>query len=150
MAIAIFTTWTTYGTWLPGDERGWYKSGAGVQSFDRVRLFEASLLLGEDAMTLDSPQRELVEKTIGDHCAIRAWDLLAVNCRTNHVHVVVSAPGVDIGVPRQQFKAWCTRKLRAAYPELSRSKWWTERGWDEHIDDDRSLADVMEYVLERQ
>jgi hypothetical protein len=22
MAIAFFSTWTTYGTWLPGDQRG--------------------------------------------------------------------------------------------------------------------------------
>ena len=21
--LAYFLTWTTYGTWLPGDERGW-------------------------------------------------------------------------------------------------------------------------------
>jgi hypothetical protein len=30
--IAYFLTWTTYGTWLPGDERGWYaKQASGLQ-----------------------------------------------------------------------------------------------------------------------
>ena len=24
--LAFFLTWTTYGTWLPGDERGWSRS----------------------------------------------------------------------------------------------------------------------------
>jgi len=23
--LAYFLTWTTYGTWLPGDERGWVR-----------------------------------------------------------------------------------------------------------------------------
>ena len=26
--LAYFLTWTTYGTWLPGDERGWNRKGA--------------------------------------------------------------------------------------------------------------------------
>ena len=25
--LAYFLTWTTYGTWLPGDERGWNRKG---------------------------------------------------------------------------------------------------------------------------
>ncbi|HEX3998701.1 MAG TPA: hypothetical protein VHX65_09150 [Pirellulales bacterium] len=25
MAIAFFSAWTTYGTWLPGDARGWWE-----------------------------------------------------------------------------------------------------------------------------
>jgi len=27
--LAYFLTWTTYGTWLPGDERGWVLKGKG-------------------------------------------------------------------------------------------------------------------------
>ena len=150
MAMAIFTTWTTYGTWLPGDERGWYKSGEGVRPFDQMRLLEAALSLRENAIIFGSEQRQLVAKTIADHCAIRSWKLFAVNCRTNHVHVVVSAPGIEIEVPREQFKAWCTRKLRQHSPSLQRINWWTERGWDEYLDDDRGLAEVIEYVSERQ
>jgi len=83
--------------------------------------------------------------------------LHAVNCRTNHVHVVVTAPDRAIEIPREQFKAWCTRKLkerellRRGDPRAAlREKWWTERGWDEYIDDEDSLAEVMAYVLEGQ
>jgi hypothetical protein len=25
--LAYFPTWTTYGTWLPGDDRGWRRKG---------------------------------------------------------------------------------------------------------------------------
>ena len=33
--IAYFITWTTYGTWLPGDERGWSRKGDGETSTGR-------------------------------------------------------------------------------------------------------------------
>jgi hypothetical protein len=79
-----------------------------------MRRLEAALLMKEGAVTLDKEQRRLVEKTIAEHCAIRKWHLHSVNCRSNHVHVTVTAPGRHIEVPREQFKAWCTRKLKLA------------------------------------
>ena len=29
--LACFLTWTTYGTWLPGDERGWVELHGGFE-----------------------------------------------------------------------------------------------------------------------
>jgi REP element-mobilizing transposase RayT len=153
MSIAIFSTWTTYGTWLPGDPRGWCQRGRGFQEPDARRRIEAALLMTESAITLDPEQRRIVEQTIADHCRIRAWLLHAVNCRSNHVHVVVSAPGRTIELPREQFKTWCTRRLKEherAQKRCIRENWWTERGWDEFIDDEDALADVIAYVLEGQ
>jgi REP element-mobilizing transposase RayT len=59
-----------------------------------------------------------VEDTIHDHCRIRGWHLHAVNCRTNHAHVVVTAPDRDPEEVMDQFKAWCTRRLK----EMLRSR----------------------------
>jgi REP element-mobilizing transposase RayT len=157
VAIAYFSTWTTYGTWLPGDDRGWFKRGRGWQEPNRMRAFEAALRMTEDAVTLDAEQRRLVHKAIADHCGIRGWVLHAVNCRTNHVHAVVTAPDRPLELPREQFKSWCTRRLK----ELERARqagrrgpvrehWWTERGWDEYIDQEDELAELMWYVLEGQ
>ena len=153
MAIAYFSTWTTYGTWLPGDLRGWYQRGRGLQEPDALRRLEAMLRMTESAITLDPEQRRLVEDTIAAHCAIRKWDLHSVNCRSNHVHVVVTAPGRAIELPREQFKAWCTRRLKEqaqARSSSPRETWWTERGWDEYIDDEECLANVNVYVLDGQ
>ncbi len=149
MAIAYFSTWTTYGTWLHGDPRGWHHRGGGDQPHDPELHIAAQDGLAEPALVLDSDQRRLVERTIADHCAIRKWLLHAVNCRSNHVHVVVTAPDRPIKLPRDQFKSWCTRRLKAA-SETARENWWTDRGWDEYIDDDRALADVVAYVLDGQ
>jgi REP element-mobilizing transposase RayT len=155
MAIAFFSTRTTYGTWLPGDQRGWFERGRGLQPPDRMREFEATLRMTEHAFMLDLEQRRLVEQIIADHCAMRKWILHAVNCRSNHVHVVVTAPDRAIEIPREQFKSWCTRKLRDRERSLLlrdgsltvRENWWTERGWDEYIDLEESLAEVNAYVL---
>ena len=108
----------------------------------------------EGAITLDSQQRNLVEKTIADHCAIQNWTLHAVNCRSNHVHVPVTAPARTIEVPREQFKSWCTRKLKEDAKirglEHMRSLWWTQRGWDVYIDVEDHLLDVIAYVRHGQ
>lgn len=148
MALAYFSTWTTYGTWLPGDPRGWYQSGRGLREPDAARRFEAALLMTTTAVVLDPDQRRLVERTVADHCAVRGWVLHAVNCRSNHVHVVVTAPDRAIELPREQFKSWCTRRLAERQP--NRRTWWTERGWDEYIDDDEALAAVIAYGVDGQ
>src|SRR5688500_9804813 len=103
--VAYFLTWPTYGTWLPGDERGWIKYHQGFQRPDPILETEAKARMTEDACRLDEEQRELVEATIAKHCDIRGWTLHAVNCRSNHLHVVVTADRHPDEV-REQFKAW--------------------------------------------
>jgi len=148
MAIAFFHTWTTYGTWLPGDARGWFLSRRGLQPADIHRELSSAMHMTEKALRLTDAERAIVEQTITDHCKIRNWELFAVNCRTNHVHVVVAA-NRELPVVREEFKAWCTRKLKAA-AGVARKKWWTERGWDEYIDDDEGLTATIDYVQFRQ
>jgi REP element-mobilizing transposase RayT len=151
-ALAYFLTWTTYGTWLPGDQRGWARRGKGMQLPDPSREARARTALAESPCTLNASQRALVEETIRRHCEIRNWHLYAVNCRSNHVHVVVSAP-VDPEVVRDQLKAWCTRRLRESESggaTARREKWWTERGSERSLGDDESLEAAILYVRDAQ
>jgi REP element-mobilizing transposase RayT len=148
--LAFFLTWPTYGTWLPGDERGWNQRGRGPQPPDPIRKMEAQARMTEHACILDEEQRRLVEATIAEHCKLRGWELHAVNCRSNHVHVVVTADR-DPRTVRNQLKAWCSRRLkeleerRRADPSLApragglRQHWWTERGSHRYLGDNDSL-----------
>jgi hypothetical protein len=150
--LAYFLTWTTYGTWLLGDERGWVERGHGEQLPDPARKEFAESLMGETPCHLDSEQRELVERTIADHCQMRGWNLFIVNCRTKHVHVVVSANSHPESV-RDQFKAWCTRKLnelQSARRHEARKNWWTERGSERYIGDVDNLEAAVLYVRDGQ
>ena len=121
--LAYFLTWTTYGTWLSGDECGWVDGASHEMHFeaDPERERQARERMKEAPVILDPRQRVLVKDTIVRHCAIRRWELHAVNVRTNHVHVVVAlADGPDRAL--REFKAWGTRRLKEASP--GRSRWW--------------------------
>ena len=109
--LAYFITWTTYGAWLPGDERGWLERGSAVirPPDPELRAFAESAMM-EEPVVLTQAQRELVESVIVKHCNIRKWILHARNVRPNHVHIVVSA-ALDGAEVRAQFKAWCSRRL---------------------------------------
>jgi REP element-mobilizing transposase RayT len=154
--LAYFLSWTAYGTWLPGDERGWVEKPGQFRVPDAETKKAAQQLMTESALNLDVEQRRIVEDTIADHCRIRGWHLHAVNARTQHVHVVVTAPGRDPEVVMDQFKAWCTRKLkdrersRRSEGEAIRQNWWTQRGNKRWLSDEESLQAAIHYVLEEQ
>ena len=153
--LAYFLTWTTYGTWLPGDQRGWFDKPGEWHKPDEYRQMIASLLMTEDACVLNADQRQIVEATIRRHCQVRSWVLHAVNCRSNHVHVVVTAPGYQPDLVMDQFKAWCTSKLKEhdkaqKHGKEVRTKWWTERGSRRWINEQTALDSAVEYVVEQQ
>jgi REP element-mobilizing transposase RayT len=154
--LAYFLTWTTYGTWLPGDERGWVEKPGQLRAPDAARRKASQKLMTEPAVTLDVEQRRIVEDTIGEHCRIRGWHLHAVSVRSQHVHVVVTAPRRHPEAVMDQFKAWCTRRLkererslRSAAVEV-RQNWWTQGGSKRWLNDVESLEAAIRYVLEMQ
>lgn len=153
--IAFFLTWTTYGTWLPGDARGWVEYRKGFQLPDPMLELECAARMTEDACRLTSDQRELINRQVAETCKYKGWQLHAVNCRSNHVHVVLTSMASP-KVIREQLKAWCTRRLNEHQAALGipsrhqRTKWWTERGSIRWIFTESDLADAIEYVLSRQ
>ena len=108
--------------------------------------------MAEGACILDREQRTLVEQTIEDHCRIRGWELHAVNCRSSHVHVVLTA-AVSPAEAREQLKAWSTRRLKERDRQrlqAERKNWWAERGSGRFINDEAGLENVIHYVRDLQ
>ncbi len=152
--IAYFVTWAFYGTWLPGDGRGWIDYGHGWQMPAPMRELEAAAMMTEDACCLDIDERIAVHEQIAETCAHRGWSLHAVNCRTNHCHVVLTAP-VKPEQVRSQLKSWCTRKLKTLDAVRNpgrpvRENWWAERGSHRYIFDTISLEAAIIYVRDCQ
>jgi REP element-mobilizing transposase RayT len=110
----------------------------------------------EPEFRLDDEQRRIVEQTIADHCRIRKWYLHIVNARTNHIHVVVTASGRTPDDVMDQFKSWCTRKLKEqarralAIGETMRENWWTQNGSKRQLFADEALAAAIVYVRDCQ
>lgn len=147
--IAYFLTWATYGTWLPGDERGWHEYRRGWKPPDPIRKLEAEAKMTAGACILSPAQRAAVEAQVAETCAHRGWQLHAVNCRSNHVHVVVTASDTSAEKTRAVLKAYTTRRLRREF-DASREKWWGERGSIGHVYDEETLECVITYVREAQ
>ena len=142
-------TWTTYGTWLPGDARGWRHHNRGSQ-IPRPLLEDwcRQQMTGQTVL-LRPCDRETVEDAIREHCDIRGWKLFAANARTNHVHAVVGAAAVPQAI-RDQLKANCTRRLRTQPAPLQVSRTWTRGGDCEILDTDDEIELAVIYVLEAQ
>ena len=152
--LAYFITWNTYGTWLPGDERSWVEYRHGWRFPNPILELESAARMTEDACRLDREQRKAVEAQIAETCNVREWKLYAVNCRTNHVHVVVAADCKPQEV-RSQLKAWCTRRLKQLESNRGKSRsvrenWWAERGSQRYINDEDSLEGAILYVRDAQ
>jgi REP element-mobilizing transposase RayT len=153
--IAYLFTWITYGTWLPGDARGWVEFRHGFQLPNPILEQASAARMTEDACVLTLPQRQRAELQVAETCSHNAWPLHAVNCRSNHIHVVPSSPEHPTTI-RKQLKAWCTRRLNEqqialGIPEpLHRTNWWAERGSIRWIFDENDLAAAIDYVLNQQ
>jgi hypothetical protein len=147
--LAYFLTWVTYGTWLPGDVRGWVEYSRGWQIPDPIREMEAKARMTEGVCYLSTTQRAVVEEQIAETCELRGWKLHAVNCRSNHVHVVITAVNTEPNKVRRDLKAWATRRLCDVF-DTSQINWWAERGSIRHIHDQFGLEAAILYVLEGQ
>ena len=144
--LAFFFTISNYGVWLPGDSRGWIEYKHGWQLPDPIRELEAKARMTETSVLLNEMSRDLVEAQIAETCEFRNWTLRVTNCRSNHMHFVISAYQVAPKIIRSTVKAWCTRRLKEKIDPL-RENWWAERGSIRWVFTEESLERVIQYVL---
>ena len=151
---AYFITFTCYGTWLHGDDRG---------SADRAHNLPGTpYLVGDEQrersefdslkhppMTLDEAQRRVVQDTVREVCQHRDWALLAAHVRPKHVHSVVLADATPEKV-MNDFKAYATRRLREANLIGEETRVWTRHGSTRYLNDDDSVINATKYVIEDQ
>ena len=152
--LAYLISFRSYGTWLHGDNRG---------SIDRFhnRYGQPYLPLSDawerhnrkqcrtDPFILGARERQAVQKAIRATCCIRRWDLQALNVRTNHLHVVVTAnhkPELVLNA----FKANATRQLREDQLWPHPFSPWADKGSKRLLWNERSVAKAIDYVLKGQ
>ena len=148
--IAILITWTTYGTWMPGDLRGWRKRKCGNQLPRPLLAERCRKKMKGEAVLLEQHDRETVERACREHCHHRGWQLYAVNARTNHVHVVLAAVDALPQKVRDQLKANCTGALRRQDQPLVVERTWTRGGDCEILDLEDDIESAIIYSLEAQ
>ena len=154
-------TWTTYGTWLPGDDRG---------SVTRVREDEGSRVehdrpqtpyigpapglkrtalanLKGEPIFLTAEQAEAVAEQLQQIAEHRKWSILAAAVIPNHAHVLVGVPGDPepyevLGT----FKSWASRRLNQKWHKPASDTWRTAKGSMRKKADWPALKNAVEYV----
>ena len=153
--LAYLITFRTYGTWLHGDERysmdrhgkNIYGAQAIAPNEELVKIMESKRAAPE--FLLDGKQRAAVEKAIVDCCLWREWMLRALNIRTNHVHVTVSATRTPEGI-LNAFKANATRYLRKAQLVPDGQKVWSRGGSTRYLWKPEHVNRANDYVIDGQ
>jgi alanine--tRNA ligase len=151
---AYFITFHTYGTWLHGTDRGSVDQthdqyGEPFLDSDEWREQEECLRLKHQPIVLDDARRAIVDQTIREVCAHRGWTLHALNVRTNHVHVVVSA-GVEPEKLLNDLKSYATRRMVEAGMFPPDTKAWTRHGSTRYLWNADSITAACQYASEAQ
>ncbi|MGE0128009.1 MAG: transposase [Blastocatellales bacterium] len=152
--LAYLITFRCYGTWLHGDKRGSVDRlhnvyGTPFLSRDEEREEEERRRLKQAPVELDEARRIAVDKAVREVCVHRGWTLRAINVRTNHVHVVVSASCKPKKV-LNDFKAYATRGMRKAGVWKSAIGPWAEKGSRRYLWKPRQVERACDYVLNHQ
>lgn len=149
--LAYLITLRCYGTWLHGakaavDRHGYNSFGAPRRGVN-LKLKDKMLAeMPQKPFLLAENQRSTTEKAVIEVCEYRKYDLKAVNVRSNHVHVVVSAqikPELIINA----FKSFATRKLRENFLIDRETKVRARGGSRRYLWKPRHVALAVDYVL---
>ena len=160
-----FLTWTTYGTWLPGDERSFV--GNVRECEDRLKIKRRSPGVpyekANDALAdaaqqsmrgspvwLTRQQAIVVFEQLRETATHRNWSLIASAVMSNHVHLLVTVPGdPEPAVLLRDFKAYASRALNKRFGKPPSNTWWTRSGSNRICDDDASLMTRLRYIRDQ-
>lgn len=143
--LAYLLTFCTYGTWLPGDHRGWNSRGVRGR-FAPSRDLHARCVarLAHPPVFFDREQIDVVHRSIVTTCAHRAWPIHALVVERAHGHLVVSVPQSPAQVV-QYFKSWATRALRER-GHYTLQPIWAAHGNARYLNSERSVERAVAYV----
>jgi len=135
-------TWTTYGSWLQGDERGYVKDGR-VLGGDEELATLCGKFQKEETVKLRSDEKDIVRRAILDEAQRIGRTVEALAVCTNHIHLVLRYSLEPIGRTVSRFKNVAAAALRR---HGRAGRVWT-RGFDKRFCFDRDdLIRRIKYV----
>jgi len=164
-------TSTTYGTWLPGDARGFvgrvWDARADDPATESMRVthdivntpYDCDIpglraasreLMKGDPVLLRAEQAEVVLAQFQETATFRQWRLHAASVMANHFHLVVTAPA-DVLTDNilRDFKSYASRVLNKKWGKPRSETWWTASGSRRRLPDDRAVLCAIRYVLDQ-
>lgn len=136
-------TWTTYGTWLQGDKRGWVKNGRTYGPLESLENANRQIMM-QDSFKLDKVQRQIAADAIVQKAAEIEQRIHALAVCSNHVHIVVDCVPIEIGKIASYYKNAAKFALK---DDGFEGKLWT-KGFDKrYCDDAVDIGEKVKYVL---
>ena len=160
-----FVTMTTYGSWLPGDNRGsigifHYQGQNKVEKnkfgqpmydpSDTLRDHAKGQMKG-DELRLNLEQARVLLTQFCCTCAFRKWRLLAVAIMANHIHLVVhvhSDPEPE--TIKRDFKSYASRELNIQWGEPKSETWWTSSASARKLETDISVTNAIQCICDQE
>jgi REP element-mobilizing transposase RayT len=140
--LGYMVTWTTYGTWLQGDERGYVRDGKICGRNPGLEQRNKEKQTG-NTIKLTNKQKNIVRKAIPEEAHKLGQILHSIAVCTNHVHMVVSY--ISDGIERS-VKHYKNASLAALRKDGFVGRVWT-RGYDKrYCFDEKSLKNRIDYV----
>lgn len=94
--LGYMLTWTTYGSWLQGDRRGWVKDGkifqpdTGLEHSNQQNMKTSKMILSKE-------QKEITYEAICNESIALNQKIFAHKVCSNHVHIVAETIDLAIG-----------------------------------------------------
>ncbi|MCC6227869.1 MAG: transposase [Phycisphaerales bacterium] len=152
-------TWTTYGTWLRGDERGFVgpvledgeyvvhnRRGTAYSAGHSELVARSRRLMECGEVVLNDESAMFVARACEEVCAAHHLDLIVGAVMRTHVHLVVRSGGQEGARLLQLFKGVASRRLGQANGVQSPKSWWTRHGSRRLLTNDASVEGAVRYV----
>ena len=161
--FAMFITWTTYGTWLPGDPRGYVSNtlrddgtfepkrnqrGTPFSRDDPRTLAAAKRLQQHATVRLNAAQALTTAQSMKKASEQRHWFIVRAAIMTNHVHTLTTDCPDDGPAILRIFKGVASAELsnQTGHP----GRWWTRGGSVRYLHDQRAINAVALYIRKQQ
>jgi REP element-mobilizing transposase RayT len=109
--LGYMVTWTTYGTWLQGDKRGFVKDGKILDMSEELEQ-DNKKRQKSNKVSLTKEQREIVRSSIIHEAGKIRENVVAISVRSNHVHALIEGGGKPIGMVVNRLKTSAYYALR--------------------------------------
>jgi len=140
--LGYLLTWSTYGTWLQGDERGYVKDGEVLEENIAIKL-DCRKKLKSAPVRLSRNERAVIREAILEASEKFGQEILAIAVCSNHVHVVCKYADVPIGTVVGYYKNAGRMAMKRSGFE---GRLWT-RGYDKRFCfNEAAVAERVRYV----
>ncbi len=152
--LTYLLTWACYGARLPG-RSGYISRHQNQFNAPLPRLSSHLARSAKQAMPpatpylLDHPRRLAVLQSIQQVADYHGWTLWAAHVRTNHVHVVISAPQTPERVAAI-LKAYAGRALNLITQPIIHSSHWARHASTRYLWNAISVRAAIDYVIRQQ